>query len=69
VIGNSEVKDIQPAVAMGMRAIRVAIEEPLSASSAAQASASNLSDVGEILRGWSQRAQSSHAADRRRQPN
>jgi FMN phosphatase YigB (HAD superfamily) len=55
VIGNSEVKDIQPAVAMGMRAIRVAIEEPLSGSTAAQATASNLTDVCEILQGWSQR--------------
>jgi FMN phosphatase YigB (HAD superfamily) len=52
MVGNSEVKDIQPAVAMGMRAIRVAIEEPLPASTAAQAMASNLSEAGEILRAW-----------------
>jgi putative hydrolase of the HAD superfamily len=52
MIGNSELKDIQPAVALGMRAVRVAIEEPLPAATAAQAIASNLTEVGAILRGW-----------------
>lgn len=52
MIGNSEVKDILPAIAMGMRAIRVAIEEPLPQSTAAQAAAGNLTEVGEILRRW-----------------
>jgi FMN phosphatase YigB (HAD superfamily) len=61
MIGNSEIEDIPPAVAMGMRAIRVAIEEPLSGSTAAQATASNLTDVGEILQSWSQRIQKASA--------
>jgi FMN phosphatase YigB (HAD superfamily) len=52
MIGNSEVKDIQPAVALGMRAIRVAIEEPRPATSAAQAVVTSLFQAGSILTEW-----------------
>src|SRR5207245_3252804 len=37
LLGDSEVKDIQPAVALGIRAIRVAIEAPPPVASAADA--------------------------------
>jgi HAD superfamily hydrolase (TIGR01549 family) len=42
MIGDSEVKDIQPAVGLGMPAIRVAIEVPPPASSAAHAVVTSL---------------------------
>ena len=45
MVGNSEPNDIHPAVALGMRAIRVAIEEPPPASSAANAVATDLESV------------------------
>ena len=52
MIGNSEAKDIEPALALGMRAIRVAIEEPLPARSAAHAVARSLDEVTATLRAW-----------------
>jgi FMN phosphatase YigB (HAD superfamily) len=45
MIGNSESNDIQPTVALGMRAIRVAIEEPAPTASAADAVATDLEAV------------------------
>jgi FMN phosphatase YigB (HAD superfamily) len=52
MVGNSEAGDIQPAVGLAMRAIRVAIEEPPPASSAAHAVASNLAEVLGCVRRW-----------------
>jgi len=52
MVGNSEPGDIQPAVGLGMRAIRVAIEEPPPASTAAHAVASNLAEVLGCVRRW-----------------
>jgi putative hydrolase of the HAD superfamily len=52
MVGNSEVKDIRPAVAMGLRAIRVAIEEPLPNTTAAHAMVDNLASVSDMLQGW-----------------
>ena len=52
MVGDSEVKDIQPAVRLGMRAIRVAIEAPPPASSAAHAVVTSLSQAGSIVTEW-----------------
>jgi len=52
MIGDSEVKDIQPAVGLGMRAIRVAIEAPRPASSAADAVVTSLSQARSVLTEW-----------------
>ena len=52
MVGDSEVKDIQPAVGLGMRAIRLAIEAPPPASSAAHAVVTSLSQAGSILTEW-----------------
>jgi HAD superfamily hydrolase (TIGR01662 family) len=49
MIGDSETSDIEPAKALGMRAIRVAIEQPRPANSAADAIATNLREVAEIV--------------------
>jgi FMN phosphatase YigB (HAD superfamily) len=52
MIGNSERNDIEPAVALGLRAIRVAIEEPRPTTTAAHAVCENLAEVREILHEW-----------------
>jgi FMN phosphatase YigB (HAD superfamily) len=52
MIGNSEPNDIQPAVALGMRAIRVAIEESPPTWSAADAVAINLQSVLDTVSHW-----------------
>jgi len=52
MIGNSELKDVLPAVGMGMRVIRVAIEESKPAASAAQAVVGSLAEAAAVLRGW-----------------
>jgi putative hydrolase of the HAD superfamily len=52
MVGNSEVKDIQPAIELGMRAIRVAIEEPPPAWSAAHAVVTSLDAVAELIAQW-----------------
>jgi HAD superfamily hydrolase (TIGR01509 family) len=49
VVGNSEPNDIEPARRLGARTIRVAIEEPKPLSTAADAVATNLADVADIL--------------------
>jgi HAD superfamily hydrolase (TIGR01509 family) len=54
MVGNSEQNDVEPAVALGMCAIRVAIEEPQLAHSAAHAVASSLEEVIAILRRWAE---------------
>jgi HAD superfamily hydrolase (TIGR01509 family) len=57
MVGNSEPSDIRPAVALGMRAIRVAIEEPPPTSSAADAVATDLEAVLNIVSSWVQLAE------------
>lgn len=52
VIGNSERNDIQPALALGMRAVRVAIEEGPPATTVAHAVAGSLHEIVTILRAW-----------------
>jgi HAD superfamily hydrolase (TIGR01662 family) len=52
MVGDSEVKDIEPALALGMRAIRVAIEEPAPASSAAHAVATSLAEAASTIAAW-----------------
>jgi FMN phosphatase YigB (HAD superfamily) len=53
MIGDSEDADIVPAVAMGMRAIRVTIEDPGPEDSEAHAVVGSLAEVVEVLRSWS----------------
>jgi FMN phosphatase YigB (HAD superfamily) len=52
IIGDSEIKDIQPAVSLGMYAVRVAIETPPPASSAAHAVVTTLAQAATILTEW-----------------
>jgi FMN phosphatase YigB (HAD superfamily) len=53
MVGNSEAKDVLPARALGIRTIRVAIEEPPPAISAADAVTSSLDEVARLLTSWS----------------
>jgi FMN phosphatase YigB (HAD superfamily) len=52
MIGNSEANDIQPALALGMRTIRVAIEEPPPTASAAHAVVTSLAAVPAVVGHW-----------------
>jgi FMN phosphatase YigB (HAD superfamily) len=52
MIGDSETRDIEPALALGMRTIRVAIETPLPEVSAAHAVAESLYQVADVLSEW-----------------
>ena len=52
MIGNSDENDILPALALGMRTIRVAIEEPRPEASAAHVVVSSLHQAAEALRSW-----------------
>jgi len=52
MIGNSELADIEPALRLGMRAIRVAIEEPPPMATAAGACVTGLEQVPEVLQVW-----------------
>jgi FMN phosphatase YigB (HAD superfamily) len=52
MVGDSEQADIAPAVALGMRAIRVAIEEPPPDKTSAHAVAGSPSEVAAIIRQW-----------------
>ena len=52
MIGNSEANDIQPALALGMRTIRVAIEEPPPTASAAHAVVTSLAAVPAVVSPW-----------------
>jgi HAD superfamily hydrolase (TIGR01509 family) len=52
MVGNSESKDVLPAKRLGMRVIRVAIEEPKPATSEADVVADSLPEVARLLRGW-----------------
>lgn len=51
-IGNSEDRDIAPARSMGMRTVRVAIEEARPASSHADAVVTSLKAAGDVLQAW-----------------
>jgi HAD superfamily hydrolase (TIGR01509 family) len=55
MVGNSEENDVRPARALGMRTIRVAIEEPLPASSEADAVTASLDEVARLLTSWASR--------------
>jgi len=56
MVGNSEHADIEPAVRLGMRTILVAIEDPLPATTAADACVTGLDQVLELIRGWTEAA-------------
>ena len=58
IIGDSETADIEPAVALGMPAIRVAIEEPLPASTCADALADSLAGALRIVKVWARNGNS-----------
>jgi FMN phosphatase YigB (HAD superfamily) len=50
MIGNSEDNDILPACALGIRTLRVAIEEPAPAGSAASQVVGSLTETTSMLR-------------------
>jgi len=50
MIGNSEAKDIVPAASLGMRTLRVAIEEPMPAVSVADTVCESLQEAATVLR-------------------
>jgi putative hydrolase of the HAD superfamily len=52
VIGNSERLDVEPARALGLRVLRVAIEEPVPHTSQADRTASSLHEAAEVLQTW-----------------
>ncbi len=52
MIGNSEEKDIQPALALGMRTIRVAIENTKPAASQAHVVVDSLYQAAAVLHDW-----------------
>lgn len=52
MIGNRERIDIEPAVALGMRALLVAIEDPVPATTAGHAVAGTLHEAAAILTAW-----------------
>jgi FMN phosphatase YigB (HAD superfamily) len=52
IIGNSELKDIVPARALGMRTVRVCIEEARAQDSVADVVVTSLSEVCECLESW-----------------
>jgi len=52
MIGDSEVKDIEPANALGIYTIRVAIEQSELAPSAAHAIANDLHEVADLITPW-----------------
>jgi len=52
MVGDSEVRDIRPARQLGIRAIRVCIEEPSPAATCADASVTSLRQVQSVLREW-----------------
>lgn len=62
MLGDSEVNDIAPAVALGMRAVRVAIEEPPPASSAAHVVVTDLPQARAIVTEWAQSGTSRRAS-------
>jgi HAD superfamily hydrolase (TIGR01549 family) len=53
MVGNSEANDIVPARDVGIRTIRVCIEEPLPENSVADAVVTSLREVEELFHAWS----------------
>lgn len=53
MVGNSESKDVVPAKRLGLRTIRVAIEEPKPPTSQADAVTNSLEEVAHLLLTWS----------------
>lgn len=53
MVGNSESKDVVPAKRLGLRTIRVAIEEPKPPTSQADAVTNSLDEVAQLLLTWS----------------
>jgi FMN phosphatase YigB (HAD superfamily) len=58
-VGNSEHYDVEGAVAVGMRTILVAIEDPVPERTRADALATSLPEVAAILRDWTHASMSS----------
>ncbi len=52
MVGNSEVNDIEAARALGMRTIRVCIEEPVATTTAADAVVASLNELAAVLEAW-----------------
>jgi FMN phosphatase YigB (HAD superfamily) len=52
MIGNSEDADIVPAIELGLRALRVALEDPLPATSVADAVTDSLTAARDVLLSW-----------------
>ena len=52
MVGNSEHADIAPAIMLGMRAILVAIESPVPATTAADVCVTGLDQALQVLREW-----------------
>src|SRR5262245_9713680 len=52
MVGNSEDKDVRPARALGLRTIRVAIQEPRPATSEADAVTTSLPEAARLLTSW-----------------
>jgi|SRR5947207_4006927 len=50
--GNSEVNDIEPAHALGMRTVRVCIEEPPPVETAADAVVTSLNELAAVIEEW-----------------
>jgi HAD superfamily hydrolase (TIGR01509 family) len=53
MVGNSEANDVVPAKNLGMRTVRVCIEEPPPTKSAANAVVTSLREVEQLFRAWS----------------
>lgn len=54
MVGNSERNDVLPAVALGLRVLRVAIEEAPPLATAAHGVATSLPEAAAVLRRWAQ---------------
>ena len=52
MVGNSEVNDIEPAKALGMRTVRVCIEEPPPITTRADAVVESLNELAAVLDAW-----------------
>ena len=52
IIGNSELKDVQPALALGVRTILARIIEPRPSTSSAHAVVVGLADAADVVERW-----------------
>jgi len=52
MVGDSEACDVEPARRLGMRTVRVAVEQPAPVTSAADVVTGSLGDVARLIRGW-----------------